>query len=356
MAAGEEDDLPLLNLCVSRSWWSGARAVVSRAHRRTSAGAGKALQDEVTGLMAGVKHHADELAAYADAAYRGQTKGLSDVPCALQWAQNSTTVFLAVKYAARWSAPGALEIVDVTVNISDHRLDLEGFGHHSGIRKRYLVDLGLFANVTPAESSWSASSVGRLTALLHKDKPGEKWKRLAKEKGKLKHQLTTWMDMEERYSGELEMNTGNVKPRPTPAPSPPAESPAKGKAEKASKRTGPAWWKSLKKTWRRLKKSVGGPKSAAGVLGVGFLIGILTTLLARSMLRLGGSRSQNDSFAKKAATAAEARAFSSHADDQQGGADGLLADSLDTTQGHAREEELDPSFEADQAPDSQAES
>merc|ERR1719384_1140189 len=123
-----------------------------------------------------MKQSADEFAAFADTTYRGQTQGLSEVPCALQWAQNSTTVFLAVKYAARWSAPGAIEVVDVSANITDGRFDLEGFGHHSGIRKRYFVDLSLYANVTPSESSWSSSSVGRLTAMLQKGKPNEKWK------------------------------------------------------------------------------------------------------------------------------------------------------------------------------------
>ena len=43
----------------------------------------------------------------------------SEVPCALQWAQNSTTIFLGVKYASRWSAPGAIEVADVGVNITE---------------------------------------------------------------------------------------------------------------------------------------------------------------------------------------------------------------------------------------------
>ena len=49
----------------------------------------------------------------------GSVAGILQVPCALQWAQNSTTVFLGVKYASRWSAPGAIEVADVGVKISE---------------------------------------------------------------------------------------------------------------------------------------------------------------------------------------------------------------------------------------------
>jgi hypothetical protein len=55
----------------------------------------------------------------------------SEVPCALQWAQNSTTIFLGVKYASRWSAPGAIEVADVGVNITEAGL----LGEHGGAKK-----------------------------------------------------------------------------------------------------------------------------------------------------------------------------------------------------------------------------
>merc|ERR1712194_981801 len=114
---------------------SGARAVVQRAHKHSAEGASKRLKDKVTELSRVVKQDADKFAAFSDSLFRGQTQGLSDVHCALQWAQNSTTVFLGVKFAQRWSAPGAIEVVDVRVNITDCCFELEGFGHHSNIRK-----------------------------------------------------------------------------------------------------------------------------------------------------------------------------------------------------------------------------
>ncbi|CAK0893547.1 unnamed protein product, partial [Prorocentrum cordatum] len=129
----------------------------------------------VTSLLSGVRQSADSFAAYAEQTYRGQTGGIHDeVPCALQWAQNSTAVFLGVKYAARWSAPGAIEVVDVTVNSSDCCFHLGGYGHHSSIRKHYLVNLTLFADVDAQMTSWSSGSVGRMTATLHKRRAGRR--------------------------------------------------------------------------------------------------------------------------------------------------------------------------------------
>lgn len=122
----------------------------------------------------------------------------------MQWAQNSSAVFLAVKYATRWSAPGAIEVVDIKVNISSCCFELEGFGHHSNIRKRYVADLPLYADLLPNLSTWSAASVGRLTATLQKAQDS-KWPRLTKGKGKdaSKHQIGKWLDMQERWDESL---------------------------------------------------------------------------------------------------------------------------------------------------------
>ena len=206
--------LQWMRTCVANSWWKAARAIVSRTHLQKpldgeSSGLA-ALSAEVRALIKDVKQQADQFAEYADATFRGHRQGLDDVPCALQWAQNSTTVFLAVKYASRWSAPGAIEITDVSVNVTDDTFVLAGFGHHSNIRKRYFVDLPLFADVVPSRSSWSAASVGRATATIHKAQAG-KWSRLTRATDKSKHQITSWLDMEERWSEELKNRRPEAK-------------------------------------------------------------------------------------------------------------------------------------------------
>ncbi|CAE7528419.1 unnamed protein product [Symbiodinium sp. CCMP2456] len=251
------DSLQWMRTCIANSWWKAARAIVSRTHAQKSPDAGSStlasLSSEVRALVKGVKQQADQFAEYADDTFRGHRQGLDDVPCALQWAQNSTTVFLAVKYASRWSAPGAIEIADVSVNITDAAFALSGFGHHSSIRKRYFVDLALYADVVPSRSTWSAASVGRATATIPKAQAG-KWSRLTKAKDKSKHQITSWLDMEERWSEELK----NPQPRPEAKTEPKAKAetttPAPAGREKGQRVHTPMYKKVQRQLHKQMKR------------------------------------------------------------------------------------------------------
>jgi len=256
------DILALMQTRISRSWWGAARELVAKVHAAANGGSGfvgiSSIQKEVSNLLANVKREADSFDAFAKTTYRGQTAGLDEVHCAVQWAQNSTTVFLGVKYAARWSAPGAIEVVDLAANVSASGFQLNGYGHHSSIRKRYMVDLDLFADVLPTPySHWSTGSVGRMTATLHKAKKG-KWPRLTKSQGKSKHPITSWLDMEERWSEEMKNAFNTSKP----AEPKPKEEETKKKGEKKKKKgkegkevqKHPAWLKYVKKGLKHYKE------------------------------------------------------------------------------------------------------
>jgi len=249
------DDLELLRTCVSKSWWSAARAIVARTHERGGSSELDVLKKEVTSLTNNLKQRADEFSTFAAATFRGQTQGLDEVNCAMQWAQNSTFVFLGVKYATRWSAPGAIEISDLSVNITAPVFQLEGFGHHSSIRKRYSVDLPLFADVVPEHSTWSAASVGRMTATLQKAK-AEKWPRLTKAKSKSKHQITSWLDMEERWAEDVKKvekakeNKSSEKKEAKKAEASPSPKKEKGQ------RLHTPWRKKLSRWWKQTEKGI----------------------------------------------------------------------------------------------------
>eukprot|EP00933_Yihiella_yeosuensis_P031676 TRINITY_DN25244_c0_g1_i2.p1 TRINITY_DN25244_c0_g1~~TRINITY_DN25244_c0_g1_i2.p1 ORF type:complete len:377 (+),score=79.64 TRINITY_DN25244_c0_g1_i2:47-1177(+) len=254
-----EEDTKLLRTCVSNSWWSAAREIVARTHSRAVEGELGVVKKEVESLVKDVKQRADKFAALADATFRDHTKGLDEVPCALQWAQNSSTVFLAVKYARRFSAPGAIEVVDVSVNVTSKGFDLEAFGHHSSIRKRYFVQLKLFDDVVPESSSWASNSVGRLTVTLQKAKPG-KWKRITLEKGQsaTRHKVSTWADMEEKWESELEEFEKRGVKQEKEAKSSPSPDKEKRKEKKKSKghKVSIPFMKKLQRQWKSLPKSV----------------------------------------------------------------------------------------------------
>lgn len=281
-AVEELDELALLRRCISRSWWAAARELVSRAHAHgavdpMSASDGFApVREEVTSLVAELKQTADVFAAYADTTYRGQTRGLDEVHCALQWAQNSSTVFLAAKYAARWSAPGAIEVVDLRVNLSSCCLDLDGFGHHSGLRKRYMANVSLFADISPDQSIWSAASVGRITLTLQKASPG-KWPRLTQSRDKSRHQISTWLDMDERWHDELKRFTGTASDGRREASTTPAPT-LKGatrSAEKGARVLTPRR-KAILRIWKRmlagLRRACDDPLVLGGVAAVALLL------------------------------------------------------------------------------------
>jgi len=195
----DHDPQILLRHCVARSWWSAAREVVTSSRKNDdSESLSNRLSEEVRELVKNTKQRADTFAAFAEATYHQQRSGLDEVHCAVQWAQNSTTVFVAVKYAVRWSAPGAIQIADLEVNISSSSFSLNGYGHHSGIRKRYMVNLPLHGEILPGNSTWSSASVGRLTATIQKVAAGL-WPKLTRSDDH-RHQVTTWLDMEERWA------------------------------------------------------------------------------------------------------------------------------------------------------------
>ncbi|CAJ1435507.1 unnamed protein product [Effrenium voratum] len=242
------DATTLVRHCVSRSWWRAARALVARAHGDGAALA--ALGPAVRAAALEVKQQAEQLSAFAEEkSGKSETANLAEVHCALQWAQNSTTVFLGVKYAARWSAPGAIEVSDVQVNVSQQHFSLTALGHHSSIRKRYLVELPLFAAVS-GPGAWSAASVGRGTATLQKLRP-EKWKTLTSVKSK--HQITGWLDMEERWSDELKTAEGKSKDGKGKEGKDKAG--GKASASKGSVVHTP-WQKRLQRQWKKLPKTV----------------------------------------------------------------------------------------------------
>merc|ERR1712194_951694 len=62
------------------------------------------------------------------------------VRCASQWAQNSTTIFLSVKFSHRWSSPGALKLHDEVVKVSECCFNFSADGEHSQLRRtRYTL-------------------------------------------------------------------------------------------------------------------------------------------------------------------------------------------------------------------------
>eukprot|EP00397_Hematodinium_sp_SG-2012_P057039 GEMP01070942.1.p1 GENE.GEMP01070942.1~~GEMP01070942.1.p1 ORF type:complete len:320 (+),score=73.35 GEMP01070942.1:121-1080(+) len=163
-----------------------------------------AVKADVTAFAAQLRAQCDKLMAFTTETYRNFATDGPSVAAATQWAQNRTHVFGQIKFAHRWTSPGALEVVNPVVEVRDGNFHFEAIGQHSGLKKRYAFTAPLHASVEPPPlSSWSLASVGRLTFTLQKVEE-KKWPRLTKEK-KTTHQITLWVHMQEMIdASELE--------------------------------------------------------------------------------------------------------------------------------------------------------
>ena len=83
----------------------------------------------------------------------------------------------------KWDAPGAVNVKDPGVTMTDSLFQFKAFGEHSGNKYEYTLDLDCFDHIDPEGSSWSSASVGRFTAVLAK-KRSRKWPRLLLDKKK----------------------------------------------------------------------------------------------------------------------------------------------------------------------------
>jgi len=192
----EPDDVEHL---VRRGWHDVIRALVSRGHRSDNERDAQHVATMVRQAVQAERNRLDDLLRALDRNYGRAV----DVSPAMQWAQNSTHVFLAVKFAQRWNAPGALEVENETVDISLCCVNFTAFGEHSFIRRRYHFSLQLLRPTLPKLSVWSLASVGRLSMTIAKAAP-ENWPRLVLDVSAAPRNLGIWRDMREKWKGDLE--------------------------------------------------------------------------------------------------------------------------------------------------------
>jgi hypothetical protein len=182
---------------VSRQWWVLARDIVAKSHTQTVD-----LSVSVRKAVRTLKDEADELLRTLNPKY-----GLAQqVSPAFQWAQNDTCIFLTVKYTVRWNAPGALEVTEPSVNMTDNEFNFTGLGKHSNNKYKYSLSLSLFDVILSSSSTWSAASVGKLSVTLRKKWP-RKWPRLlANRKTKIGN-MHVWMEMQDKMDPHLSGHT-----------------------------------------------------------------------------------------------------------------------------------------------------
>lgn len=183
---------------MGRGWWNAARELVTSSHSRADEKCRVSLEKAVRREVSEMKIQADGLVL---ALTPPDTK-VGVVRCSFQWAQNSTHIFLAVKFSHRWSSPGALKVHDEKAAVTNCCFNFSAAGEHSQLRKRYTLDLAFYKEVDPARWSWHHAANGRFTVEIRK-KDHSKWPRLFAGKDKPSN-MGMWDSMHSRWQEELE--------------------------------------------------------------------------------------------------------------------------------------------------------
>eukprot|EP00746_Dinoflagellata_sp_MGD_P014719 gnl/MRDRNA2_/MRDRNA2_132405_c0_seq1.p1 gnl/MRDRNA2_/MRDRNA2_132405_c0~~gnl/MRDRNA2_/MRDRNA2_132405_c0_seq1.p1 ORF type:complete len:378 (+),score=74.45 gnl/MRDRNA2_/MRDRNA2_132405_c0_seq1:57-1190(+) len=192
---------------ILRSWWKLSREIIERAIYepffkanadeqvlRTSRRIDQAMRKAIGSMRI-------DMESLTNALNPKHSTSISTIRPALQWAQGKSSVHLNIKYSARFNAPGALRVENLMVNFTDGGLTMSADGEHSGIRKRYELDLKFFAAINAQKSSWNSGSVGKLSMTVAKKTAG-KWSRLLKDPKKV-HNIQMWQSYQEQLDHEL---------------------------------------------------------------------------------------------------------------------------------------------------------
>jgi len=225
LASVDAEDVTQL---VHKGWHEAVRAIV----KRSQGGSEEEVQQVASQVRQAVKtarNHLDDLIRALDRNYGRAV----DVSPAMQWAQNSTHVFIAVKFAQRWNAPGALQVENETVAFSSCCFNFTAFGEHSLIRRRYHLSFELFLPAVSAASSWSWAAAGRMTVIVAKAKAAN-WPRLYRDATATPKNLGIWRDMREKWKEDLSKIPEEKESKPAAASASPPK--AAGKASKKSRR------------------------------------------------------------------------------------------------------------------------
>ncbi|PFH32027.1 CS domain-containing protein [Besnoitia besnoiti] len=185
----EED----VKTAIERGWWKVAKEIILQSHK-----ADADVTSTVRKSVADVRVHLDELIRVLNK----QHHEIPVVPPAFQWAQSPIEVFLNIKFAYRWSSPGALSVTDPQFTSEARSFTFTGIGTHSGIQKKYSLSLGLFEDIVPEATKWSFASVGKVVVTLQKKKVGV-WHRLTEDKAKISN-MNVWWDMKEKVQKDLD--------------------------------------------------------------------------------------------------------------------------------------------------------
>lgn len=180
-------------IAISRGWWDVSEKIIMLAHKQK-----QDIDGSVRAAVQKVKQRSDELLRLLNV----DAHEMQVFSPAFQWAQSADSIFLNIKFAFRWSAPGALSVTDEVVRVENNTFYFSGIGEHSQVRKKYELNLPLFSEIIANATEWSFGSVGKLTVTMKKNAVSN-WLRLTESTGRISNS-GIWWDMQEKHKKSID--------------------------------------------------------------------------------------------------------------------------------------------------------
>jgi hypothetical protein len=133
---------------------------------------------------------------------------IATIAPAFQYAQSLSEVLLNIKFSHKIDAPATLNVEPLNVTLTNEgKLYLLA---SDGARKNFKLDLDLYDEILPSESTYALASVGKFTFTIKKAKSPSKWPRLTKSTQKIPN-LHIWWEMAEKYEEDFELYEKTIK-------------------------------------------------------------------------------------------------------------------------------------------------
>lgn len=137
--------------------------------------------------------------------YKYEENDFATVSPAFQWAQNQEYLFLQIKYAHRFDAPGCIEAKNENILIEENgnSFIFTAFCFQGETPIKIYLDLKFSDKIMNEGSSYGSSSVGRYEVKIKKANKGF-WKKLFDKDFEPPKNMRMWLEMRDKYLDEIQ--------------------------------------------------------------------------------------------------------------------------------------------------------
>ncbi|XP_026191601.1 uncharacterized protein LOC34621639 [Cyclospora cayetanensis] len=129
-----------VEFALHKGWWKLAQEIILESHA-----VGVDVGSSVRRVVMEIRNHLLEV----ERLLSKQHDAIAVMSPAFQWAESPLDIFLNIKFAYRWSSPGALSLEESSFSSDAQSFTFSGLAQHSGVKRQYRLELSLFKQIVP---------------------------------------------------------------------------------------------------------------------------------------------------------------------------------------------------------------